>query len=50
MYRAMCDAIADGADGDSLQSLRQSSHGVLAAEAALTDATNRLEGQFHPGL
>jgi predicted dehydrogenase len=50
MYRAMCDAIAAGAAGDSLQSLRQSGHSVLAAEAALTDATNRLEGQFHPGL
>jgi hypothetical protein len=50
MYRAMCDAIAAGADGDSLQSLCQSSHGVLAAEAALTDGANRLKGRFHPGL
>ena len=36
MYRSMCEAIAAGADGDSLQSLRQSSHAVLAAEAAMT--------------
>ena len=50
MYRAMCDAIAAGADGDSLRSLRQSGHSVLAAEAALTKATDRLEGQFHAGF
>ena len=50
MYRSMCEAIAAGADGDSLQSLRQSSHSVLAAEAALAEVANHLERQFHPGL
>ena len=48
MYRSMCDAITAGTDGDSLQSLRQSSHSVLAAEVALTDTANGLQGQFHP--
>ena len=38
MYRFMSEAIAAGADGDSLQSLAQSSNSVLAAEAAMTDA------------
>ncbi|MGH3217621.1 MAG: Gfo/Idh/MocA family protein [Streptosporangiaceae bacterium] len=50
MYRSMCEAIAAEADGDSLQSLTQSSQSVLAAEAALTDEANRLAGRFHPGL
>ena len=50
MYRSMCEAIAAGADGDSLPSLRQSGHSVLAAEAALTDAANKLEGRCHLGL
>lgn len=35
MYRSMCEAITAGAEGDSLRSLWQSGHGVLAAEAAL---------------
>jgi predicted dehydrogenase len=48
MYRSMCEAIAAGADGDSLQSLGQSSHSVLAAEAALADAANWLEGPVSP--
>ena len=39
MYRSMCEAITAGAGGDSLRSLRQSGHAVLAAEAALTGAT-----------
>ena len=38
MYRSMCEAITAGADGDSLRSLRQSCHAVLAAETALTGA------------
>ena len=51
MYRSMCEAIVGGADGDSLQSLGQSSYTVLAAEAAtITDAENRFEGQFHRGF
>ena len=41
MYRSMCEVIAAGNGGDSLRSLRQSSHSVLAAEAALTDAAIR---------
>ena len=50
MYRSMSEAITAGADGDSLRSLRQSCHAVLAAEAAtITDAENRFEGQFHRG-
>ena len=49
MYSSMCEAIASGADGDSLQSLWQSSYSVLAAEAALADAANLLEGQSHLG-
>jgi predicted dehydrogenase len=49
MYRSMGEAIAAGTDGDSLQSLGRSSHSILAAEVALTDA-NRPGGQFHPGL
>jgi hypothetical protein len=39
-----------GANGDSLQSLRRSGHSVLAAEAAMRDAANRLAEQFHLGL
>ena len=50
MYRSMCEAIAVGADGDSLQSLEQSSNSVLAAEAAMTDAANQLEKQFIQGF
>ena len=38
-----------GANGDSLQSLEQSNYSVLAAEAAMRDAANRLAGQFHLG-
>jgi predicted dehydrogenase len=49
MYRAMCSAIAAGADGDSLQSLRQSGHGVLAAEAALTDAATPIRRRTTSG-
>ncbi len=40
MYRSMSEAITAGADGDSLRSLRQSCHTVLAAEAALTGAAD----------
>ena len=40
MYRSMYEAITAGADGDSLWSLRQSCHAVLAAEAALTGAAD----------
>jgi predicted dehydrogenase len=42
MYRSMCSAIAAGTNGDSLNSLEQSGYSVLAAEAAMTDAANRL--------
>ena len=48
MYRSMSEAIAAGAGGDSLRSLRQSGHGVLAAEEALTGAAALAEGQFRP--
>jgi predicted dehydrogenase len=40
MYRSISDAIATGSSGDSMQSLWQSSHAVLAAETALLAATN----------
>jgi predicted dehydrogenase len=40
MYRSISDAIVAGGGGDSLQSLWQSSHTVLAAEAALLGATD----------
>lgn len=39
MYRSISEAIAAGSGGDSLHSLLQSSHAVLAAEAALLGAT-----------
>ena len=42
MYRFMCAAIGAGARGDPLQSLRQSSQGVLAAEDALAAGANRI--------
>jgi predicted dehydrogenase len=50
MYRSMCEAIAAGTDGDSLKSLEQSGYSVLAAEAAMTDAANRLGGSFVQGF
>jgi predicted dehydrogenase len=40
MYRSISEAIAAGSGGDSMQSLWQSSHTVLAAETALLGATN----------
>ena len=43
MYRSMSEAIAAGAGGDSLRSLRQSGYGVLAAEEALTGTAGRAE-------
>jgi len=49
MYHSMCEAIVAGADGDSLQSLRDSGHGVLAAEEALADAAGRPECPTHAG-
>jgi len=48
MYRSMSEAIAAGVGGDSLRSLRQSGHGVLAAEEALIGTAARTEGQSRP--
>ena len=49
MYRSMSEAIAVGAGGDSLRSLRDSGHGVLAAEEALAEAAGRPERPAHAG-
>ena len=49
MYHSMCEAIVAGANGDSLQSLRDSGRGVLAAEEALADAAGRPECPTHAG-
>jgi hypothetical protein len=50
MYRSMCEDIVAGANGDSLQSLGQSTFSVLAAEAAMRDAANRPASRFISGF